>query len=126
MSMTGDYPNRSDLRTGQAEFTDQTYGERERQRRAQQMVPTGPPPEPGLRAEQPVPGVAPLLRETERPDEPITAGSDFGPGNDAFTAGIKPKVVEFDDTLLMLRSLYAAYPNPGLARFLSKYEERLT
>jgi len=124
-----DYPNRSDLRGApQANFTGQTYGVAAQQQASQQAVPTGPPPTdtPGLVLSGPVPGAAAFNRPTERPGEPITAGADFGPGMSPIEAGIQPRVVEFDDTVMMLRQLYNAYPNPGLAKFLAKYADRMS
>jgi hypothetical protein len=124
--MTGDYPNRSDLRGGSARgnYTGQTYGAATAQQQSQQMVPPGPPPtdQPaGLLLEQPIPGAADFSRMTERPDEPITAGVDVGPGPSSLDAGIRPRMVEFDDTIMMLQALYQKYPNPGLRKFLIKY-----
>jgi len=128
--MTGDYPNRSDLRGApQANFTGQTYGQAKAQREAQQAVPTGAPPTDtpgGLMLPGPVPGAAAFNRRTERPAEPVTAGADFGPGTNPLQAGIRPKVIEFDDTVLMLRQLYNAYPNAGLMKFLAKYADRMS
>ena len=92
MSMTGDYPNRSDLRnpaTRQVRFTGQTYGQATQQAQAQQAVPAGSSPEmvqaQQMAAQQqgaprPQPGAQPLARPSERPNEPITAGAPFGPG----------------------------------------------
>lgn len=130
MSMTENYPNRSDLRgAGRAEFTGQTYGEASAQEESQQMVPTGAPPTDavggGLQLSGPMPGAAPFDRMSERPDEPITAGADFGAGPNAMQAGITPRVLEFDDTLMRLKALYQAYPNEGLRRYLEKYANRV-
>ena len=87
MSMTGEnYPNRSDLRdaaTRQARFTGQTYGEGAAQIRAQQAVPAGAPPtvvQGQQMAQRPQPGAQAFNRPSERPNEPITSGADFGPG----------------------------------------------
>jgi len=129
MSMTGDYPNRSDLRGGaRANYTGQTYGTATAQEQSQQAVPPGPPPTDaaggGLMLERPMPGAAGFARPTERPDEPITAGVDIGPGPSSLDAGIRPRVLEFDDTIMMLQALYQKYPNPGLRKFLMKYANR--
>lgn len=124
-----EYPNRSDLRGApKAEFTGQTYGEAAAQDVAQQKVPTGatPPAAAGLLPAGPRPGLAPFNRPSERPDEPITAGSNFGPGPSAMEAGIRPRVIEFDDTRMMLEQLYNAYPNPGLAKFIARYSNRMS
>jgi len=127
--MTGDYPNRSDLRGApQANFTGQTYGDAKAQREAQQAVPTGAPPTDtpgGLMLQQPMPGAAGFARPSERPDEPITAGADFGAGPSSLEAGIRPRVMNFDDTLLRLQALQRAYPNEGLQKFLARYGNRM-
>jgi hypothetical protein len=89
------YSNRSDLTQAPRAATGQTYGEAAAQTRAQQALPLprtpppgaaaaggGPPPEAG----GPAPGFAPpgsfgaFDRPTERPGEPVTAGSPSGPG----------------------------------------------
>ena len=103
MSMTGDYPNRSDLRnpaTRQVRFTGQTYGQATQQAQAQQAVPAGSSPEmvqaQQMAAQQqgaprPQPGAQPLARPSERPNEPITAGAPFGPGPSPSQAGQAPR-----------------------------------
>ena len=130
--MADQYPNRSDLRnpaTRQVRFTGQTYGQAAQQERAQQAVPPGSAPEQ-VQAQQmaqapgPRPGAKPLLRGTERPTEPITAGANFGPGPDAMQAGILPRQLPVDDTLEQLRALYLAFPNEDLADMISKYTMR--
>lgn len=128
MSMSENFPNRSDLRNpARAAFTGQTYGQATQQEAAQQAVPTGRPPTEqigGLVLEQPMPGAAAFDRPTERPGEPVTAGADFGAGISAREAGIMPRMLEFDDTLMQLNALYQKYPNPGLKKFLLKYQNR--
>jgi len=135
MSDTGSYPNRSDLRdaaTRQVRFTGQTYGEGAAQERAQQMVPPGAPPTAvqgqqagvaaGRRGPRPGDGGA-LTRPSERPDEPITAGADFGPGPNAIQAGIRPRIIQENDVMLRLRELYQLYPNEGLRMLLNRYSD---
>lgn len=86
------YGNRTDLQNGprlpvQAP-TGQGYGEAKQQRDAQRVVPLAPPPgpprplaaAPGAAAPASVPPPAPLDSPTTRPDEPLTAGSAYGPG----------------------------------------------
>lgn len=124
-----DYPNRSDLRnpaTRKVAFTGQTYGEGAAQARSQQQVPPGSAPT-DVQAQQmnrPVPGAQSLVRPTERPNEPVTAGANFGAGPTAAQAGILPRQLPFDDTLEQLRALYLAFPNDDLADMISKYENR--
>lgn len=109
----------------QAQFTGQTYGQATQQQQAQQAMPTGPAPT-DVQAQQPAPagprpGSINLTGPTQRPNEPITAGADFGPGPSSVGAGITPRFVRTDDVLETLRALYALYPNDGLAEMLSKY-----
>ena len=129
-----DYSNRSDLRnpaTRQVAFTGQTYGTATQQQQAQQAV--APGSAPGTVAAQqmaaqqdpaPRPGAQPFLRGTERPNEPITAGADFGAGPNSVQAGIMPRMVPVDETIEQLRVLYQMFPNRDLADLLSKYGNR--
>lgn len=126
-----DYSNRSDLRnpaTRRANFTGQTYGEATQQARAQAAVPPGSAPATvqaqqmaARQAPAPRPGAQPFLRASERPNEPITAGADFGVGPNSAQAGVVPRIVPVDDVMETLRALYAAYPNEELANMISKY-----
>ena len=130
--MAEQYGNRSDLRnpaTRQVRFTGQTYGEGAQQAASQQAVPPGSSPAQ-VQAQQmaarqaPRPGAQPLLRPTDRPNEPVTAGANFGPGPNAQQAGIMPRQLPVDDTMEQLRALYLAFPNEDLEDMLSKYEMR--
>ena len=124
-----DYPNRSDLRnpaTKKVAFTGQTYGQATQQAVSQQSVSPGSAPA-DVQAQQPVrpvPGAQPLTRPTERPSEPVTAGSDMGAGPNAMQAGIIPRIVPVDDVMEQLRVLYRMFPNEGLADMISKYGNR--
>jgi hypothetical protein len=133
MSMTGDYPNRSDLRnpaTRRVEFTGQTYGQGAAQQQAQDVVPAGSA-EQDVRAQQiaaqgsprPRPGAQPFGRASERPDEPITAGADFGPGPNAVGAGIRPKMIAKDSIELQLEALYRYYPTEGVRVLLDRMRQ---
>lgn len=127
-----DYPNRSDLRnpaTRKVNFTGQTYGTAAAQERAQQAMPPGSAPvtvqaQQAARAAAPRPGAKPFLRATERPDEPITAGADFGAGPSAMQAGIRPRIIPEDNILDEMRALYALYPTEELGQLISKYGNR--
>jgi hypothetical protein len=124
-----DYPNRSDLRnpaTKKVAFTGQTYGQATQQAASQQAMSPGSAPT-DVQAQQvarPVPGAQSLTRPTERPNEPITAGADFGAGPNAMQAGIMPRIVPVDDVMEQLRVLYRMFPNDGLADMISKYGNR--
>ena len=130
MSMTGDYPNRSDLRnpaTSTARFTGQTYGQATQQAQSQQAVRPGVPPvtqqAQQMAAQRPRPGAKPFLRPSERPNEPITAGAPFGPGPNQRQAGIRPRFINEDDVEQRLIQLYMKYPNEGLRRLLQRYAD---
>jgi hypothetical protein len=124
-----DYPNRSDLRnpaTKKVAFTGQTYGQATQQAASQQAMSPGSAPT-DVQAQQvarPIPGAQSLTRPTERPNEPITAGADFGAGPNAMQAGIMPRIVPVDDVMEQLRVLYRMFPNDGLADMISKYGNR--
>lgn len=126
MSMTGDYPNRSDLRnpaTSTARFTGQTYGEASAQEASQRAVRPGAPPTE-QQAQQVAnrirPGARPLARRTERPTEPITAGAPFGAGPGPMQAGMRPRFIKTNRTIEQLEALMMVRPSPGIEGLLSK------
>lgn len=127
-----DYSNRSDLRnpaTRKVAFTGQTYGQGAQQARSQQAVAPGSAPvtiaaQQAARQAAPRPGAKPFLRGTERPDEPITAGANFGTGPSPIQAGIRPRIIPEDNLLDEMRALYALYPTEELAQLISKYGNR--
>jgi hypothetical protein len=73
------YPNRSDLN-----YEGQTYGQAQGQAQRQQAVPQGQAPQtvaPTPSPNAPRPGdLPPLNAPSARPDEPVTAGAELGPG----------------------------------------------
>lgn len=126
-----DYPNRSDLRnpaTSTARFTGQTYGEGAAQEASQQAVRPGTSPATlqgqAAAAQAPRPGEQVFNRPSERPNEPITAGVDFGPGASYAESGIRPRIIQEDDVLLRLREVLALYPNEGLRMLVSRYSNQ--
>ena len=105
------YGNRSDLNTAVpiATVPNQPYGVAAQQRAAQQAIPMAPTPvapaapaapsAPSAPMEardaipmapRPLPGEIPWLDPTNSPEEPITAGVDFGPGVGSDVLGIPP------------------------------------
>ena len=97
----------------------QAYGEAGKQIAAQQAVPMGGSPAPSMPQ-----GIAPgsmggLDRMTERPNEPITAGMDFGAGVNMAQAGIPIVAPGFNDAIEELKVLYRQFPNDDLANLLS-------
>lgn len=119
--MAKQYPNRSDLRGGKLPKTaaqGQAYGQAGAQMASQAAVPMAPSP-----TDTPSPRVQPgqmgsLLRPTERPNEPVTAGASFGPGPTPQTQYAPPTT---DAVLMELRSLYNSYPSEELADMLDSY-----
>jgi hypothetical protein len=125
--MAKQYSNRTDLRNSAKlpakAATGQTYGEAGKQLAAQRAVPMAAPPTAPAptAAPQVAPGsLGPLNRPTERPNEPITAGAPFGPGN-------TPQGMQYmgprnnDPVLDELRALYSQYPSEDLANMLDSY-----
>lgn len=101
--------------------TGQTYGEAGKQMAAQRAVPMGAPPtQVQPQAPRPMPGsLGDLTRPTERPNEPITAGADFGAGPSSLQAGIMPAPSASNDVLEQLLYLNRLYPNPDVENLIS-------
>ena len=119
--MAKDYPNRSDLRGGKVPkmaATGQTYGEAGKQMASQSAVPMATPPTENIPQVQPG-QMGNLLRPTERPAEPVTAGASFGPGPTPMTQFVVPR--NNDPVLNELRGLYEAFPSEELADMLDSY-----
>jgi hypothetical protein len=102
------YPNRTDLNGGtQVKIPGQEYGAQAEQVRAQQALPVAAPP---------TPDDAPSLLEgqSQRPNEPLTAGlpSGPGPGPEAINAlsNVGAPKPGFDD----LEAIYRVFPYPGI------------
>ena len=82
------YSNRTDLNMPISTVPNQEYGKAAAQQRAQQTVPmaqapnVAPTAQPAAQPAQSTvaPGSLPYTGPTERPNEPITAGIDVGPG----------------------------------------------
>ena len=99
------------------------YGESARLMRGLRDVPTGPSPTaaPQEGKPKPVPGrVVDVLRPTQKPMEPITAGADFGPGPSALQAGVIQRT-PMDDAVIELRNIARFYPDSGIGDLLDKY-----
>lgn len=120
--MAKQYPNRSDLRNpggkvAKQAATGQTYGEAGRQLAAQSAVPMAAPPTeaPRMRPGQ----LGDLLRPTERPSEPVTAGASFGPGPTPRMEFMPAR--NADPVLDELRALYEVFPSEDLADMIDSY-----
>jgi len=107
--------------------SNQQYGMRLAQQKAQQAVPMGQSPttvSPPAQRLRTAPGtLTPLTAPTSRPNEPITAGADFGPGPTAMASGIPNEMSANDDALRELKAIYSAYPSQDLADVIQFYEQ---
>lgn len=102
------YGQRTDLQTAKlpiAAGPSQQYGQRVQQEDAQRALPLGRAPQvsgpPGERTAPPdvrVPpgGLGDILRPTDRPDEPLTAGVPFGAGPGPEALNLPPTLAEND------------------------------
>ncbi len=129
--MAKQYSNRTDLRdptrkVAKMAAPNQTYGEAGKQMAGQRAVPVAPQPTTVAPTRPaPAPGsMGAFDRPTEFPDEPLTAGVDFGAGMGSRAAGIKPTMQLGDPVLQELLALYRSYPNDDLANLISAMVER--
>lgn len=100
----------------------QTYGKAKEQMIAQELVPMGPPPTTTNIGREPVPkrkSPGDFFRSTERPNEPITAGVDFGPGVSSVGAGI-PRYSN-DIVMMEIKEILKYFPNDDLFDLVSRY-----
>lgn len=121
--MAEQYSNRTDLQNpankiARSAAKGQTYGKAGEQMEAQRAVPMGSPPTDTAAALQPG-QLGAFNRPTERPNEPVTSGSPFGPGRTPTTRMAVPR--NNDNVLTELRAIYAAYPSDELADMLESY-----
>lgn len=130
MSDTGNnYPNRSDLRNAARvpiqTAKGQTYGQASQQIASQRAMPIAAAPgDQVAQAQRPIPGtLGGLTRPSERPDEPITAGADFGAGPNAYQAGIPMMLNQQQSAIEELRAIYQMYPSDDLLDLLNAYSE---
>lgn len=131
--MAKDYPNRSDLRGGtvpKMAATGQTYGEAGKQMAAQAAVPMAPQPaQPEVMAPSPpvqMPGqITDLTGASNRPNEPLTAGMDFGPGpgSEVFGTIARPAPGSNADLAERVRAVASLYPNPALLQLLMDLQQ---
>lgn len=124
------YPNRTDMNQNRQPVqvaSGQAYGERQAQVAAQEAIPlpAAPPvPVAAPSPQAPMPGSLGMFnRATERPDEPLTAGMDIGPGPGREVLPMSPVLSPDDQLLAQLRGLYAAFPSEDLAGLID-YAER--
>lgn len=112
------YPNRSDMQTGQRTqpvraASGQPYGVRGQQEALQraQPLPQGAP-------------IIPLTAPSQRPSEPITAGMPMGkgPGPEVLPVGSTPN--NEDNIETFFRSLMLQFPSQDIARVIAKLDTR--
>lgn len=121
--MAKQYSNRSDLRNPAGRIAKQAakgqpYGEATKQMNAQSAVPMGAAPADNVPRPQPG-SMGRLDRPTERPAEPLTSGSPFGPGRTPDITMMPPR--NTDPVLNELRALYMQFPSDELADMLDSY-----
>jgi len=108
--------------------TNQQYGMALAQQKSQQAVPMGQSPVSAPQQTTPTvrPGsLTPLTAPTARPNEPITAGADFGPGTTAMGAGIPMMPSENMMALQELRQISQMFPTEDLLDLLDAYGNEL-
>lgn len=97
------------------------------QREAQKAVPMGAATDvvsAPVAPRRQLPTVSPLSGPSDRPDEPITAGVDFGPGPSASQAGISMAPSASNDPLENLIYLNNTNPNSDVANLISSLSPR--
>jgi hypothetical protein len=100
----------------------QTYGKATEQMASQSAVPMGASPSDvsASRAAKQSAKLTSIGAPTQRPDEPITAGANFGAGPNMYQAGI-PMTTQTNMALEELRAIAMAFPNDDLDDLLSRY-----
>ena len=93
-----------------------TYGER---KKLQKLVTDAPIPPTPL-GTPPIPTVG-IFEPTQRPNEPITAGVDVGPGPGS--EALMTPVDAPDQLSTFVRAMYMANPSPQLRRMVEAFEE---
>jgi len=125
------YSNRTDMTLPAQVAPGGTYGTRQQLEAAQRNIPlpgpaaqnvpppAGPVPQPTQPAGGGAPPMPPLdfARQSERPNEPITAGMPIGAGPGPETMADAPDIIG-----AQLRALYQASPNNDLLRVLELHQ----
>ena len=109
--------------------SNQQYGMRLAQQKAQQAVPMGQSPTTVASPAQPqrrvAPGsLTPLTAPTARPNEPITAGADFGPGPNSAVMGMIPQIGSKDDLAMRVRAIASQFPSAALLGLVAELESQ--
>lgn len=90
-------------------------------------TPDGAPVAPGTQpGSMPLSSVIPLNAPTQRPDEPVTAGSNFGPGPGPEALGnASGQAADYSSARSTLQSIAQASHNPEAAALLKMLQTRL-
>jgi hypothetical protein len=130
--MAKQYSNRTDLQNPAKKMAataakGQTYGEAGKQLAAQRAVPMAAPamaPAPPQRNAVAPGSMGAFNRETDAPQEPVTAGANVGPGPNAFQAGIMAPPMMGNSVLQELLVLDQLYPSSDLKNLISKLTDK--
>jgi hypothetical protein len=128
--MAKQYSNRTDLQNPAKKMAataakGQTYGEAGKQMAAQRAVPmAAPAPAPRPRNAVAPGSMGAFNRDTDAPDEPVTAGANVGPGPNAFQAGIMAPPMMGNSVLQELLVLDQLYPSSDLKNLISKLTDK--
>ena len=102
--------------------THETYGKVTERTNAQKAVPVAPPEQAPYQVQ---PGsLGAFNRPSERPNQPITAGADFGPGPSSLQAGI-PMFSERGRAVQEVAAIAKMFPTEDLLDLLDKYGKDL-
>lgn len=96
------------------------------QRKAAPIKPAAASAQVVQQAPEAMPAVVPLDAPTQRPDQPVTAGSAMGPGPGEEVLGLPPisPVMEFDSGVNTVRALYLQDPNNQDLKRILEYIDR--
>jgi len=128
--MAKQYSNRTDLQNPAKKMAvtaakGQTYGEAGKQMAAQRAVPmAAPAPAPRPRNAVAPGSMGAFNRDTDAPQEPVTAGANVGPGPNAFQAGIMAPPMMGNSVLQELLVLDQLYPSSDLKNLISKLTDK--
>jgi hypothetical protein len=130
--MAKQYSNRTDLQNPAKKMAvtaakGQTYGEAGKQMAAQRAVPMAAPamaPSPSQRNAVAPGSMGAFNRDTDAPQEPVTAGANVGPGPNAFQAGIMAPPMMGNSVLQELLVLDQLYPSSDLKNLISKLTDK--
>ena len=109
--------------------SNQQYGQRLAQQRSQEAVPMAQSPttvpSPVRQRPRTAPGtLTPLTAPTARPNEPITAGADFGAGPNSLAIGMIPQIGSNDDLAMRVRAIASQFPSAALLGLVAELESQ--